>query len=399
MQVLPAVQKKSFGDRLNEGLGRGLETLQQYQQMAQQEAKQKKFADEVKRLYNIDVSGMSPEGMEKFATEAYKQQAKLGQFEEKIKLFNKARGIKPEGQEDGQVTDKSPSEKEYEPSLEDEELMFLIDPEMGKYMERTRKEKTEKTEKEKERNRKEFESDRSFHSSYTDPLVKEAQEAIKSAPVKKTLHDQLMRDIQTGNTSGIGPALVEMTGLEFYRNPEAARFKNVIKNRFIEGVKSMGSGGVRPNQFLEQQLATAQPVLGRDIESNYTVALSERFLDEMKEADAKFKMEEAEKDQKEFGYTKRDFVERAQKKMDKFAEQKQDELAYDIRKYHEDQLDDTKLTREIVLGEVPPDTPLTLRAARILMIKNNDDEKKAQAEAKRLGFKIPSESTYMRRNQ
>ena len=250
-------------------------------------------------------------------------------------------------------------------------------------------------EAQKEANAK-FEADRTFHSKFTDPIVNEAQNVIKSSHTKKGLHDQLMRDIQSGNTSGIGPALVEMTGMEVFRNPESARFKNAIKNRFIEGVKSMGSGGVRPNQFLEQQLATAQPVLGRDKESNYTVAISEKFLDEMKEADAKFTLEEAEKDMQDIGYVKRDVVARAQKRMDKFAEQKQDELAYDIRKFHEDQLDDTKLTREIILGEVAPDTPLTLRAARILMIKNNDDEKKAQAEAKKLGFKIPSQSTYSR---
>jgi hypothetical protein len=71
-------------------------------------------------------------------------------------------------------------------------------------------------------------------------------------------------------------------------------------------------------------------------------------------------------------------------------------MAYDIRKRREQNMSDEDLTKEIIMGDISPDTPLTLRTARILMIKNNDDERKAQAEAKKLGFRLPNEKTYMR---
>lgn len=82
MQVLRANPNiKSFGQRINEGLGAGLDTLQQYQQMAEEQEQQQqkqirdqKFADEVKRLYDIDVSGLPLEEMSKFALEGFKGQ-------------------------------------------------------------------------------------------------------------------------------------------------------------------------------------------------------------------------------------------------------------------------------------------------------------------------------------
>lgn len=390
MQVIRANPNiKSFGQRLNEGIGSGLETLQQYQKMAQEQAKQQRFADEVKKLYGIDVSSMSQEGMEKLATEAYKQKAKLGQFEEKVNIFNKLRGRKPESQ------GVSEDQEEALPSQEDEELAYMIDPKLGEYLERTRTKAEDRKFKEKEKERKEFVEERDFHSKYTDPILKESESVLKAAGTKRGFHEQLKRDILSGNTSGFMQALVDSTGFEPFRNPESARFKGAVKNRFVESIKSLGTGGARPNQFIEKQLASAQETLGRDIESNYTIALMESFKDEMDEAYAKFINEEAGKDIEAKGYAKRSIVDRAQKRMDKFAEQKQDELAYDIRKFHEDQIDDSKLTQEVLMG-VPNDTPLTIRAARILMLKNANDERKAQAEAKKLGFRIPKESTYQR---
>jgi len=115
----------------------------------------------------------------------------------------------------------------------------------------------------------------------------------------------------------------------------------------------------------------------------------EEFIDDMEMQRAKYIQEGAQKDRTDLGYVKADIAERADQKMEKYAEQRQDKMAYDIRKRHEDKLDDKQFAQEIVNKPVVPGTPLTLRAARFLMIKNNDDERKAQAEAKRLGYSIP----------
>ena len=184
-----------------------------------------------------------------------------------------------------------------------------------------------------------------------------------------------------------------MTGLEFYRTPEEARYKAAVKHRFLENVSSMG-GGVRPNQFLERVLSSAQTTLGRNKESDLSVLDMEEFIDDMKTQRAKFEIEEAKKDREKLGYSKNDISERADEKMEKWAEQRQDEMAYDIRNRHEEKLDDTQLLDEVIGNKVGPDTPLTKRMVRLLMIKNNDNVKEAEKEAISLGFRIPKPETY-----
>jgi len=242
-----------------------------------------------------------------------------------------------------------------------------------------------------EGNRKKFETDREFHSKRSDPIIEEAENVMKVSPIEQGLIDQQRRDIESGNTSGILPYLVDKLGLEAYRNPESARFKTASKQRFVESLHELGGAGARPNQFIEQQLVAAQAGLGRDAESNLSVLDLEQFVKDMKNQRAQFISDLSEKDRQEFGYVKSDVGQRANKLMENYSEKRQDQMAYQIRNRHEEKLSDEQLIQEIISGKVPNDTPLTVRVARILMIKNNDDERKATAEARKLGFKIPKE--------
>ena len=241
-----------------------------------------------------------------------------------------------------------------------------------------------------------FQSDREYHTKVSQPIIDEASNILKQAPIKKGLINQQRRDIASGNTEGIIPYLVDKTGLEAYRNPESARFKTASKQRFIETIHELGGSNARANQFIEKQLVDAQPTLGRSAESNQTVLDLEEFVEDMKQHRAELELKLAEEDREKHGYARNDIGIRADKMMGDYAAKRQDEMAYDIRKRYEDGKKDEDLVKEIVGKRVTPDTPLTLRSARILMLKNNDDEKAAQAEAKKLGFKIPLESTYKR---
>ncbi|MGJ0428485.1 hypothetical protein [Methylobacter sp.] len=244
--------------------------------------------------------------------------------------------------------------------------------------------------------RQAFESDREYHSKTSEPIIKEATSILKEAPLKKGLIDQQRRDIASGQTSGLIPFLVEKTGADIYRNPESSRFKTASKQRFVESLHQLGAAGARANQFIEQQLVGAQASLGRSEEANQTVLDLEEFVDDLKAERAKIELQLADEDNAKYGYARNDIARRADKKMTEYANQRQEEMAYDIRKRHEQNMSDEDLTKEIIMGNITPDTPLTLRTARILMIKNNDDERKAQAEAKKLGFRLPNEKTYLR---
>ena len=248
-------------------------------------------------------------------------------------------------------------------------------------------------------NVEQFKGEREFHTKRAYPVVQEAEAIIQAHPIKKGLLDQQRRDIATGNVEGFPQFMSDKLGLEIYRNPEASRFKNISKNRFIESLSELGGAGARPNQFIEQQLTQAQPAIGRSALANQTVLDLEEFIEDMKLQRAKYVEQLAADDFEKYGYERGDLNARANKLMESYADKRQDEMAYDIRRRTEEEMDNETLTREIVGKNVPKDTPLTVRVARILMIKNNDDERKAFEEAKRLGFKIPLESTYQRGSQ
>jgi hypothetical protein len=71
MQVLPAVQRKSFGDRLNEGIGRGLDTAQRFQQESMQQQANARNRQAIQELTGMDLE--DPE-MQKEAFKNYMQQ-------------------------------------------------------------------------------------------------------------------------------------------------------------------------------------------------------------------------------------------------------------------------------------------------------------------------------------
>lgn len=273
--------------------------------------------------------------------------------------------------------------------------LSLIDPATAKTMQHARDVSTREAREETSAERKKFEADREFHSKRSDPYLQEANEIIQSAPIKKGLALQLRRDIESGATEGILPYMVEKTGLEFWRNPESARFRTAAKDRFVETLSSI-AGGARPNMYLEQQLVSAQPSLGRSKLANATVLDMEDFIDDMKLQKAKYVSDLAKEDMEKYGYVKSDVADRANDKMADYAEKRQDQMAYDIRQRTEDTLKDHDLLQDVVAKNIKPGTPLTMRMAALLMIKNHDDPVKAQREAKSLGFILPKESSYQR---
>ena len=241
---------------------------------------------------------------------------------------------------------------------------------------------------------KEYNAEREFHTKVSRPVIENANNTLKSAQIKKSLINQQRRNIKSGNTSGMIPFLVDKLGLEPYRNAESSNFKAIAKNRFVEGVQSLGAASARPNQFIEQQLSSAQEALGRPEEANDVTLDVEEYLDDMAAKQAEFEIEEAKKDREQFGYAKDDIDERAQERMKSYSELRSEELAYNIRKRHEDNIDDRSLMKEIVLGEIPPNSPLTRRTAYLLKIKNKGDVQKATEEAIRLGMFIPKDEVF-----
>jgi len=407
--VLDVPQRKpSTGARLNEGLDRAMQFGEKIMQQKQAEQKRNQENQAFMQMTGMDISGIHDPQMRQKAfesamkdknamgLEAFKQQGKQGLLEQKQKFIEEIlSGGKGDNSSSRSNTERGTNEGFNPENISDTDII-KAEAYGIKGLRESKDAALKKKENEKKANQTQFQSDREYHSKISQPVLDEAQSIIKQSPIKKGLINQQRRDIASGNTAGIIPYLVDATGFEAYRNPESARFKTASKQRFVETLHELGGSQARPNQFIEQQLVAAQPTLGRDAESNQTVLDLEDFVEDMKLKRAQLELQLGEEDREKFGYARNDIATRADKMMGDYADKRQDEMAYDIRQRHEQNMSNEDLTKEIVGKKVPLDTPLTLRAARILMIKNNDDEKKAQAEAKRLGFKIPLESTYKR---
>lgn len=407
IQVLPGVQRgPTIGQKFSQAIGTGLEMGGQMLQEREQQKMMHQENEAAKKL-GVDLSGINNPALRKEALsyalqgknqlelEREKQSGEQKQQQQKQtflqNLLNNGKSQNQPGKNTNKNIEKEDENLGFDASqISDEDI--LTAEAMGFKGLRDAKDAALKATNQKTvEERRQYESDRDFNTKRSDPVIQEAQGILKTIPITKGLINQQRRDIASGETAGLMPFLVDKLGLEAYRNPESARFKTASKQRFVESLNEIGGAGARPNQFIEQQLVSAQPAIGRDAESNQTILDLEEFVNDMKEKRAQIIQDLADSDEQKLGYAKADINSRADKLMKDYAEKRQDQMAYSIRNRHEEKLSDDQLIQELVSKKVPTDTPLTLRSARILMIKNNDDEKKATQEAKKLGFKIPKE--------
>ena len=417
VQILPPNPRApSFTSQLGLGLGSGLgQGFSNALQRAQEEkAEQRKYAHQLKLEQQKEISaqakakelqGMKDEAAAERLERTYELKGEKAKADQEFlqRLFQGKGGTEEVQPGEGKISVGEPSvtPKEFEQKtgidpkkLSNEDILqaTAMNSNLGKVLQQQKDlaVKEEQANKEFEFKKSEaaqtkFQKEREYNTQFTKPVIDSANAVLAAAPGKKAVVNQWKRDIASGNTSGFLQQMVDKTGLEFWRTPEAARFKNAAKEYFVEGLHSLSSG-TRPNMFIEQQLAGALPTIGRNVESGLTVIAMQELLDDLKEKKSQFVLDLAKEDFDKYGYEKKDLESRAQKMLEPYAEQKQKEVAYNIRKIHEDQLDDTGLANEIYMTGIPPQTPLTRRAMQILMIKNNDDVDAAMRDALKFGF-------------
>jgi len=330
------------------------------------------------------------------------QQEKLATLKERMKAEAKEKNLKEISdllRQSKKPSEKSPiakiddevEEMESEEPIDFEEIpdetiaeITIKDPVIGKALLEGKKSKL----KEKERNQTNFQKERERHEKVSDPILADAGKILENAPARKGLMRQWRQDVESGNTSGFGQFMVDKSGLEFWRTPESARSLAAGKHYFMDTIHSLGSG-IRLNQFLEKNLYAALPQIGRDKEAQLSVLDMQEFLDDLKEEKAKIKIRLGEEDVEKEGYAKRDIDQRAQQELEEYANERQQKLAFDIRKTHEDLRSDKDLINEISSGKIPKGAPITPRMIAILKLISNDDTDKAIKKAIELGFELP----------
>lgn len=404
MQVIRANPNiKSFGQRLNEGIGSGLETLQQYQQMAQEQermqqeqAKQQRFADEVKKMYGIDVEGMSREGMEKLATEAYKQEAKRKQFQEKQSYLDKL--LSPNEKPQEVMNEKASSSNENQSSgfdvssISDEDIAraSAIDPNIGRSLQHSKDVALREKREREALERSEFKEERAYHTQFSKPAVERANTLRNALPKQEAALNYARQAIESGEVGAFTMNhLAEITGADSLRTAKGAQLILAAKEQLLPSLGRISAKA--QNQYMEKRMASMIPQIGSKDEANLT-------MQEMLEAEAE--MDKAyltefdrisEQDTKDYRFEKKDIEKRAREAV----KHKEDEISkrtsYRLKEIEETEQGlsslKSKVGKNVVRG-----TPLTLAMGKLYDKKFGKD---ALSVAKKNGYYIPTKEEFM----
>lgn len=185
------------------------------------------------------------------------------------------------------------------------------------------------------------------------------------------------------NSNEIGPFTLDhfanMLGIEGLRSAKSGQFLAASKTFFGKAVKEVG--GARPNIYLEQQMASMLPGIGRDKWANlgglefqkFGVDVNEKWLDLYD----KFSNEDIDK----YGFVKENIDSRIAKEMKPFTEKRQQQLEDKIKEIDKLRKIETKPSKGFVRIENPNGMIVEIPAESsndFLADPNNKDWKKVK---------------------
>lgn len=174
--------------------------------------------------------------------------------------------------------------------------------------------------------------------------------------------------------------------LPMLKSAQGAAFSSAMKDAYIKTVSAIGS---RPNQWIEQHLQTAMAQIGQTDLANRTAIDLGLFKLDTEENHNEI-MKSLANTYLDAGQAVPGNIEQMAYTLERpFFEQREKELAYDLREIYEKEGGPESLKS---LEKVPPGTPLTIERAQAFLDMTKGDIEAAQRMAKRLGYEEPSEA-------
>ena len=237
--------------------------------------------------------------------------------------------------------------------------------------------------------------ERDFQLAGAKPFVEEVESLRSRMPYKESASRLMKNAIMSGQEGMSWDYLAQATGYEPLMSQEGAKLIAGTKE-FLLG--NIGRGGTRPNMWLEQQIASMAPKLGRSKAAN--LAVSEAIDNDGKIEAEKIRVYDQIMDEYSkvhgVGAAPADISKRVSKEMKPFIDLQNDKLAYKLREYQEMEMSPESMNS---LAKVPPGTPLTLKKANAIYLKSPGDtpdekEKNSEKIAKKLGYEIYGPEIY-----
>lgn len=212
-------------------------------------------------------------------------------------------------------------------------------------------------------------------------LIDRADQLAETIPQKETALN-LMDDALANKDMSFfsGDNLAEITGIEGLRSKEGAIFKTAGKEYFLGNIER---AGVRPNQWIEQQIADMLAKIGRSTAANLSVVRALR--NELSLDKERVRKTNQLSDQLilEGDRGRSKLSPMLNKHMQEFAQKQQKSLFNDLRAIKA--IDEKKPQKFMT---VEKGTPISEYMAQALLQQFGNDPKQAEAEAKKLGYEI-----------
>jgi hypothetical protein len=276
------------------------------------------------------------------------------------------------------------------PQLNERQRMGLamVNPALARAMQSEQKE-----------GRRQFESDRSFESQQSSPILKRVEDLANGLGERESTYNLMEQGV--ANTKGgvlnwdYAAKKLGIPGL----SAAAGAMDAASKNYVIETLHRL-PGGTRGNQFLERMSLSAVPEIGAAQNNKWVKLQSVKFNLDSDKKFVELASELAQKDRDQYGYVRGDLNERVQKEMVPWTRQRLNQMSYDVKSLIEDDQNDAQL-KKYAKNKVPTGTVLTPRMAMIFQDMVRDKVKdpskvgeKAEKLARQQGYTILPDEFY-----
>lgn len=335
LQIVKENRRPSFGENFASAIEDGIKGYNQHNKKLEAEKMNSQANQMASQLLGFDVSGIDPETRKALMVEGLKQRGQSNKFSQEMEFDNQSYDVlknqfgkkfadiwktsteggrtellkqgldaKLRGQDINEMLSQVPDEQIIESEIDEP---FLSELEKKKPKGMTQAEWT----KEK----------RGHLYEVNKPILNELGQLRKNI----ALQEQALEDIETASPDvGMRDYIAEKFNFEPLRTESGVKLKTAVKDFFLS---DLTRAGTRPNQWIEQQLASALPMIGRDPSANLITNAGLRFKVDMSKKRAEFLDDLSEK----YGYSSIDLDRTANKMMKSYVTERQKILEQEIR--------------------------------------------------------------------
>lgn len=405
---LPKAERETFGTVIGRGLGSGISQGYQQAQLTKQKNQQQRLADEnIERLTGVDLSGLDPDTQKAIATELLRGQGKeklLGQRQGFLnQIFGgsgqpreEEQGLMQQSGIQGDKRQEQGLQQGFDPSqLSDEDIAraSALDPNLARELRAAKDTAIREKRKSEDIERKTFESERDFHTSYSKKHVEKSDKIRENLPRQEQALNYARNAIESGETGAFSiNALADSIGGvigDALRNKSGAQLTLAAKEQLLPTLSRISAKA--QNQYMEKRISSMIPKAGQTDEAN----LSMQEMLEAESAMDKAYLQEfdrlTDEDNKTFGYERKDIDKRAHDAIKPLQKHIVQRTTFRLKELEELEKGISELKKDVGKNVVKG-TPLTMAMAKLYSDKFG---KEAVKVAEKNGYYIPTADEFI----